>query len=149
MAESKEKLRDQAAGLVYLLQCLGFTINTEKVTLSPLQSQVFLSFTVDTTRIKLNLSPEKSKKIRAEARKLLGTESTLAQSLVLHVKKINAKTEVIPSAPLFFRHLQVDLSAALRIAVQDNETEVRLSPGNRKELTLWDTHMVRWKEGWC
>ena len=24
MAESKEKLRDQAAGLVYLLQCLGF-----------------------------------------------------------------------------------------------------------------------------
>ena len=33
MAESKEKLQDQSAGLTYLLQCLGFTINQEKTVL--------------------------------------------------------------------------------------------------------------------
>ena len=144
MAESKEKLRDQAAGLVYLLQCLGFTINTEKTTLSPTQSLVFLGFTVNTTSMELSLPPEKLKKIRAEARKLLGAEPIPARSLARLVGKMNATTEVIPPAPLFFRHLQMDLSAALRAAEQDYETEVRLSPGSREELTWWDTHMVRW-----
>ena len=32
MAESKEKARDQANGLVYLMNCLGFTVNREKTT---------------------------------------------------------------------------------------------------------------------
>ena len=139
MVESKEKLRDQAAGLVYLLQCLGFTINTEKTT----QSMGFLGFTVNTTSMELSLPPEKLK-IRAEARKLLGVEPIPAQSLARLVGKMNATTEVIPPAPLFFRHLQMDLSAALQAAEQDYETEVRLSPGSREELTWWDTHMVRW-----
>ena len=47
MAESKEKLKDQASGLVYLLQCLGFTINMEKTVLEPSQSLVFLGIMVD------------------------------------------------------------------------------------------------------
>ena len=50
MAESKEKLKDQVSGLVYLLQCLGFTINMERAVLERSQSLVFLGFMVDTTK---------------------------------------------------------------------------------------------------
>ena len=57
---------------------------------------------------------------------------------------MNARNQVIPPAPLFYRHLQMDLSAALRSAAQDYEIQLRLSPDGREELTWWDTQMVRW-----
>ena len=46
--ESKEKLKDQSAGLIYLLEFLGFTINHEITVLQRSQSLVFLNFTVKT-----------------------------------------------------------------------------------------------------
>ena len=49
MAETEEKARDQASGLIYLLQCLGFTVNMEKTVLDRSQYLEFLSFMVDTT----------------------------------------------------------------------------------------------------
>ena len=61
MVESKQKLQDQSAGLIYLLQCLGFTINQEKIELEPCQSLVFLGFTVDMSKIKLSLPLDKIK----------------------------------------------------------------------------------------
>ena len=57
MAESKEKLKDQASGLVYLLQCLRFMINMEKTALEPSQSLVSFGFTVDMTKMELKLPP--------------------------------------------------------------------------------------------
>ena len=81
MAESKEKLQDQSAGLIYLLECLSFTINQEKTVLQPSQSLVFLGFTIDMTKMELSLPPDKIKKIRVEARKLLGMELVSAHSL--------------------------------------------------------------------
>ena len=35
MAESKERAQEQEEALVYLLECLGFTINREKTVLAP------------------------------------------------------------------------------------------------------------------
>ena len=144
MAESNEKLQDQSAGLIYLLQCLGFTINQEKTVVELRQSLVFLGFTVDTTEMELSLPLDKIKKIRAEARKLMGAELVSARSLSRLLGKMNATTEVIPPAPLFFRHLQMDLAAALRSAAQDYETQLSLSPASREELIWWDTQMVNW-----
>ena len=74
MAESREKAEDQASGLTYLLQCLGFTVNTTKSTLIPTQSLEFLGFSVDSRTMELSLPAHKLKKIRAESRKLLGAD---------------------------------------------------------------------------
>lgn len=57
---------------IFLLRCLGFTINTEKTVLVPTQTLEFLGFTVNTVSMELSLPTEKLKKIRAESRKLLG-----------------------------------------------------------------------------
>ena len=123
VAESKEKLRDQVSAQVYLLQCLGFTINKEKTVLELTQSLVFLGFTVDMTKMELSLPPDKLEKIRAEARKILKAEPVSARSVARLLGKMSATT-VIPPAPLFYRHLQMDLTTALRAACQDNETVV-------------------------
>uniref|UniRef100_A0A1X7VNT7 Reverse transcriptase domain-containing protein n=1 Tax=Amphimedon queenslandica TaxID=400682 RepID=A0A1X7VNT7_AMPQE len=64
MAETKEKARDQASGLIYLLQCLGFTVNMEKTVLDPSQCLKFSGFLVDTTKVELSLPAQKIKKIR-------------------------------------------------------------------------------------
>ena len=144
MAESREKLCDQTLALVYLLECLGFVINSQKTVLEPTQSLVFLGFTVNSTDMELRLPPEKMKKIRAEARKLRGAENVTARSLSRLIGKMQATNEVIPPAPLFYRHLQMDLKVALRAASQDYETNLTLSPASKSELEWWETELVRW-----
>ena len=109
--------------------------------LEPTQPLVFLGFTVDTTKMELSLPPDKLKKIRAEARKLMGAEPVSARSVARLLGKMSATTEVILQAPLFYRHLQMDLTTALRAACQDYETVVMMSPGSRD---WWDMNMVRW-----
>ena len=59
LAESEEKARDHASGLVYLLQCLEFTISIGKSVLMPSQSVEFLSFTINTVTMELSLHAEK------------------------------------------------------------------------------------------
>ena len=72
MAESKEMAQEQGTALIYLLQCLGFTINLEKTVTTPTQSIEFLGFNVNTVSMELSLPATKLKTIRAESRKLLG-----------------------------------------------------------------------------
>ena len=81
MVESKEKAEDQASGLTYLLQCLGFTINTKKMVLNPTQSLKFLGFLVKSITMELSLPTGKLKKIRAESRRLLGAEQITNHTL--------------------------------------------------------------------
>ena len=81
MVESKEKAEDQASGLTYLLQCLGFTINTKKTVLNPTQSLKFLGFLVKSITMELSLPTGKLKKIRAESRRLLGAEQITNHTL--------------------------------------------------------------------
>ena len=58
-------LGESQTGLLYLLQCLGFTVNLEKTKLEPSQCLEFLGYTMDTTRMELSLPAQKIKKIRA------------------------------------------------------------------------------------
>lgn len=144
MAESKEKAQDQASGLIYLLQCLGFTINTSKTILEPTQTIEFLGFTVNSVIMELSLPAEKLKRIRVESRKLLEAGQISAHALSRLIGKMNATNQVIPPAPLFYRQLQMDLKTALRAADQDYQTTLTLSFNSRKELIWWDTQMAKW-----
>ena len=77
MVETRDCAREQTTGLTYILQNLGFTLNEEKVILAPTQKLEFLGFGVDTVAMELRLPGDKLKKIRAEARKFLGTGSVI------------------------------------------------------------------------
>ena len=144
MAESKEKAEDQASGLTYLLQCLGFTINTKKSVLDPTQSLEFLGFLVNSLTMELSLPTGKLKKIRAESRKLLGAEQITNRALSRLIGKMSAANQVIPPSPLFYRHLQMDLTESLRVSDQNYETTLTLSHESKEELTWWDTQMSKW-----
>ena len=143
MAEAKEKARDNASGLI-CLQCLGFTINSEKTILEPSQHLEFLGFTVGATSMELSLPTQKIKRIRAESWQLLEAEHLTCHSLSRLIGKMNATNQVIPPAPLFYRSLQIDLASALRRGNQDYETSLALSPDSREEIIWCDTQMIKW-----
>ncbi len=57
---------------------------------------------------------------------------------------MNATTEVIPSAPLFFRRLQMSLTRCLDQSSQNYDVDLPLNKENREELRWWDHHMCKW-----
>ena len=113
LAESREMARSHAEALVYLLQCLGFKINQNKSILEPAQVMEFLGFSVDTIQMELKLPVDKIKKIRVESRSMLREERVSGRALARLVEKMNATSQVIPPAPLFYHHLQMALSVTL------------------------------------
>ena len=144
LAESREELERHVVALMYLLECMGYIINSKKSITNPAQTLEFLGLIVDTLSMELRLPLDKLKKICAESRKLAREQTTSACSLARLLGKMNATTPVIPPAPLFCRHLQMSLTRALEEGSQSYETHVTLSPEGREELTWWDNHMSRW-----
>ena len=53
VAESRNQALEHSQALVYLLECLGFIINTEKSVLTPYQTIEFLGLTVDSINMEL------------------------------------------------------------------------------------------------
>ena len=70
LAESREELERHVLALIYLLECMGYIINSKKSITNPAQTLEFLGLIVDTLSMELRLPLDKLKKIRAESRKL-------------------------------------------------------------------------------
>lgn len=104
----------------------------------------FLGFTADTVQMELKLPLDKIKKIRAESRTMMREEQVSGRALARLVGKMNATSQVIPPAPLFFRHLQMAFSLTLNQHSQCYEAQVPLTAECREELKWWDTHMINW-----
>ena len=92
----------------------------------------------------MSLSPNKLKQIRAEAWKLQRETEISAQSPACLIGKMNAASQVVPPAPLFYRNLQMNLSQALEANGQNYETLLSLSQDGKEELEWWDTQMNKW-----
>ena len=122
--------------LVFLLEALGFIVNQEKSLPIPAQELEFLGLSVDSQSLQLKLPSEKIRLIRKEAAQLLKRESLSARQLSQFLGKLNAASEAMLVAPLFYRALQKDLQTALAQGAQDYEHHMRLSKDAREEL-VW------------
>ena len=67
-------MTSQVLSLVFLLQHLGFVVNSEKTVLSPTHKIEFLGFTTVSIWMDLTLPYEKAKKIRAESCSILNSK---------------------------------------------------------------------------
>jgi len=106
LAESRELILDHVTGIRYLLECLGFIVNTKKSILNPTQVIQFLGLSVDSIAMEVKLPPIKLKQIRADARKLARQETVSTHMLAQLLGKMNATNCVLPPGPLFYCHLQ-------------------------------------------
>ena len=107
LSETREKVKEYAETLVYLLHCLGFVLNQKKSVLVVARTMDFLGFTMDTVLMQLRLPGKKLNDIRAEAQKVARDKMVSGRALSWLIGKMNGISQVIPLAPLFFRHLQM------------------------------------------
>ena len=72
------------------------------------------------------------------------TEQITNCALSRLIGKMSAANQVIPPSPLFYRHLQMDLTESLRVSDHNYDTTLTLSHENKEELTWWDTQRRKW-----
>ena len=132
LAESKEKAGDQTSGLVYLLECLGFTIDINKSAPEPSQSLEFLGFTVNSATMKLSLPTEQENP--GGVLEIAGGRASVSSRPHKIDWQDECRHQIIPPAPLF---AETSRSAA----AHDYETSLTLFLDSRKELVWWDTRM--------
>ena len=82
----------------------GFCGQLPQISLGTETRNRILGFIVISMSQELRLPPEKMKKIRAEARRLLDSSTITALELSCLLGKMNAATRAILIAPLFYRH---------------------------------------------
>ena len=94
--------------------------------------------------MEIKLPSDKLKKLRAESQRLEKKEVVSARSLAWLFGKMNATSQVIPPASLFYQHLQMKLSLPLNRSLQDYEIQLTLDQECKNELRWWDNHMGKW-----
>ena len=123
---------------------LGFIINQEKSLLSPVQEIEFLGLIVDSLGTQLKLPGEKLRQIRKEATHLLTCQVVSTHQLSQFIGKLNATTQAIQVAPLFYRALQANLQEALAVGNQNYNQILPLGTEAQEELRWWQHHLTQW-----
>ena len=110
MAESKTLLKDHVAGIIYLLEKLGFVINFPKSLLELHVAKVidFLGFLLDSAAMELKLLSDKIKNLWGETRTMLTAKHITALDLSRLLGIMNATTQVITMTPLFYQQLHIE-----------------------------------------
>ena len=143
MAPSKEIAQQHTDCLIFLLENLGFTINRQKSLTDPSQEIEFLGLIADSIQMELQLPGSKIKNIRSDAKTLLQASQPTAREVSRLLGKLTHATHAMRAVPLFFRHLQSCLHAALQ-PMQDYTQPCPLTEEAREELSWWVTHPTCW-----
>lgn len=144
LAESRELATQHLEVLLFLLEALGFIVNREKSHLCPSQELEFLGLLVDSQSLQLKLPSEKLSQIRKEAGLLHRKTVVSARQLSQFLGKLNAASQALLVAPLFFRALQGDLQKALLQGDQNYNQTLSLSKEALEELGWWQYQLANW-----
>ena len=93
--------------------------------------------------MELRLPGSKIKNIRSDAKALLQMVQPTAREVSRLMGKLTHATHAMRAAPLFFRHLQACLQAALQ-PLQDYSQHCPLTKEAKEDLNWWATHPTSW-----
>ena len=138
MAHSNQMLREHVYQVLFLLENLGFIINSKKSLLSPIQEIEFLGMIVNSQTMEIKLPGQKIKSIRLEARTILDHPRPTAQKVSQLLGKLNATSPALQMAPLFCRPIQTCLKQALAPNPLNYQAVVNLSDQAIEDLKWWE-----------
>ncbi len=144
MAETQSLAKEHTAGLIFLLENLGFIVNHPKSILNPMQTIEYLGFEIKSPTMEMRLPGEKIKHIRQETTKLLQSENPSTRELSRLLGKLSHASQAIPPAPLFYRNMQDCLRRSLQYGDRQYQNPLHLSYEAREEMEWWKTHLTRW-----
>jgi len=139
-----QKVKGHLEALTHLLTGLGFIINTTKSITATTQQIEFLGLQVDSTTLHSSLPGEKIHHLKMEVNQNLQRPQVTARQLAQLIGKLQAASQAILTAPLFYRSLQGNLQKALIHSSQDYNTLLSLSPSAWEELTWWLERFAQW-----
>ena len=131
IGKTPDEVRNHTEALIALLEGLGFIINMEKSVLTTSQQIEFLGLLLNTACMCLTLPGHKIRTIQGEAAQLLCQGKFSVHKLAQFIRKLNAASQAVFPAPLFYRHLQRDLQGALARGGQNYNTTLQLSQASR------------------
>lgn len=142
--QSRERLLKDRDSTIWMLQCLGLVINTEKSVLEPTRKLEYLGFMLDTMSLTLSLSDTKLASLQSECRALAQTETTTVRELASLIGKLAATKLAVLPAPLHFRHLQMHAARELLKSGHSYETIITITPQCKSDLRWWIDHLGSW-----
>ena len=122
---------------------LGVHHQSAEISDRPSQEIEFLGLIADSIQMELQLLGSKIKNIRSDDKTLLQASQPAAREVSRSLGKLTHATHAMRAAPLFFRHLQSCLHAALQ-PMQDCTQPCPLTEEAREELSWWVTHSTCW-----
>ena len=143
LVQIKEEATQHLEVLLFLLEALGFMLDSEKSHISPTQEIEFLGLTINSS-LQLKLPGEKIQQIRKEATQLQVQHFVSARQLLHFLGKLNAASQAMWAAPLFYWALQRDLQKTLLHGPQDYESLLEFSRESQEELVWWQSHLTQW-----
>ena len=131
-----EECLDNVLVTLKCLQDLGFVIHSKKSVLYPTQILEFLGFIINTRSMTLTLTDKKKTKIMNKAKQLL-QGSVSIRMVASFVGNLTSSFEGVPNGRLYYRHIELCKTDALRKSKFDFEAKCALSVEARKELSWW------------
>lgn len=143
LGKTKEETISTTKKVIQHLQDLGFLINFQKSSLTPLKQQEFLGFSFNTETMKILAPQDKICKLIQRLKQALQTQTQRSCRWIASLLgKMTALIPAIGEALLHIRYLQRDLAKSLSINQQDWEKPCPLSATSIDELHWWKTFVT-------
>ncbi|CAB3990622.1 Hypothetical predicted protein [Paramuricea clavata] len=122
---------------ITLLDQVGLVIHPEKSILYPTQKLVFLGFLLDSIKMIISLTGEKTQKIKEACQKLLQSPQPTIREVAGVIGMLTASFPGVMFGPLHYRHLDMDKTVALKIRKGNYNKTMTLSDEAKHELSWW------------
>ena len=122
---------------ITLLDQVGLVIHPEKSVLYPTQKLVFLGFLLDSIKMIISLTGEKTQKIKEACQKLLQSPQPTIREVARVIGMLTASFPGVMFGPLHYSHLDMDKTVALKLRKGNYNKTMTLSDEAKHELSWW------------
>ena len=141
VAQNKIELQDNVSKALILFDRLGFTINTKKSILSPVQSIEFLGFLLDSCTMKIYPSKSRKEKIRLACQKSLTKRMISVRELSCIIGQLVAVSTAVKFGVVFYKRLEIRRNRALKQNNGNWEAKIKMGAVIKEDLQWWKSNI--------
>ena len=140
---TKLECRNNVTATTTLFYNLGLCIHPEKSILEPSHVLEFLGFILNSEAMTVTLSPVKAANIKQDCKNLLAKEQPTIREVAAVIGKRVASCPGVHMGPLFFRQLENEKTASLKLQYSNFDAKMVLSATARSGLQWWVKNIER------
>ena len=137
IANSKQQCETYTQKTIKFFDQMGLTIHPVKSKLAPVQKIEFLGFEIDSVRMTVKLTAEKSLKISRVAQKLLNKREIRIRKFAQFIGQLVAAEQGVSYAALHYKQLEVEKTTVLKRHKGDYDKKMTLSSLAKSHISWW------------